>query len=179
MRRSQRADAVNHTGPVTLRALRRLTDAGASIGALCIGATALFYTAEVVARYFFNAPLNWSGDISSYLLLTCVFLVLPKITMDAGHVAVAFVQERMGRPLRERYERALSRLTGVFCLITGCFVAAESLRQFHEGVLTSQATQISKWWLSAVACIGLLVAAVHFLLPGRAAALTPRDDSNP
>ena len=54
-----------------LWALRLATNAGAFIGALCIGATAVFYTAEVVARYFFNAPLNWSGDISSYLLLTC------------------------------------------------------------------------------------------------------------
>ncbi len=160
-----------------LRALRLITNAGAFIGALCIGATAVFYTAEVVARYFFNAPLNWSGDISSYLLLTCVFLVLPKVTMDAGHVAVAFVQERMGERLRERYERILSRLTGAFCLVTALFVAAECLRQFREGVLTSQATQIPKWGLAAIACAGLLIAAIHFLLPGRAVTSTPPGDS--
>lgn len=164
-------------GASALRVLRRITNAGACIGALCIGATAVFYAAEVVARYFFNAPLNWSGDIASYLLLTCVFLVLPKVTMDAGHVAVAFVQDRLGQPLRERYERVLSRLTGAFCLITAFFVAAECLRQFREGVLTSQATQIPKWGLAAIACVGLLIAAVHFLLPGRAAASTPSDDA--
>lgn len=151
------------------RWLGRAAEAGAMLGALCIGAMALFYTAEVAARYFFNSPLNWSGDVSSYLLLACVFLVLPKVTLDAGHVAVSFVQERMGPVMRQRYERILSRLTGVFCLITAYFVAAESLRQFREGVLTSQATQISKWWLSALACLGLTLAAIHFLFPRRTA----------
>jgi len=148
--------------------LRRLTEAGAFLGALAIGAMALFYTAEVVARYFLNAPLNWSGDVSSYLLLACLFLVLPKVTMEGGHVAVSFVQERMGERARRAYENVLSRLTGLFCLVTTYFVAVEGLRQFREGVLTPQATQIPKWWLSAVACLGLFVAALHFLLPGRA-----------
>jgi C4-dicarboxylate transporter, DctQ subunit len=160
-----------------LRMLRWITDAGAAIGALCIGAMALFYTAEVIARYFFNAPLNWSGDVSSYLLLTCVFLVLPKVTMEVGHVAVAFVQERLAPRMRERYEGILSRLTGVFCLVTALFVGAECLRQFREGVLTSQATQIPKWMLAAVACVGLLLAAIHFLLPGRALASTSSTDA--
>ncbi len=149
--------------------LRRITDAGAFIGALCIGAMALFYTAEVVARYVFGAPLNWSGDVSSYLLLVCLFAVLPKITMESGHVAVAFVQERMSAPVRQRYERVLSLLTGLFCLVTAYFVGAECVRQFQEGVLTSQATQISKWWLAAVACAGFLLAAIHFLRAQRPA----------
>lgn len=152
-------------------ALRRITDAGAVVGALCIGAMALFYSAEVVARYFFNAPLNWSGDVSSYLLLVCLFSVLPKVTMAAGHVAVSFVQERLSAPARHRYEQVLSRLTGVFCLITAYLVGAECVRQFREGVLTSQATQISKWWLAAAACAGFLLAAIHFLRARRADAL--------
>jgi TRAP-type C4-dicarboxylate transport system permease small subunit len=155
--------------------MRRAADAGAALGALCIAAMALFYTAEVVARYFFSSPLNWSGDISSYLLLACVFLVLPKVTTDAGHVAVSFVQERMGPATRRRYERVLSRLTGVFCLITAYFVAAESLRQFRESVLTSQATQVPKWWLSALACLGLAMAAIHFLFPRRTASSADED----
>lgn len=156
-RRASRVESVANT------ALRRITDIGASIGALCIGAMALFYTAEVVARYFFNAPLNWSGDVSSYLLLVCLFAVLPKVTLEAGHVAVSFVQERMHATTRQRYEKLLSRLTGTCCLVTAYFVGAECVRQFHEGVLTSQATQISKWWLAAVACAGFALAAVHFL----------------
>ena len=150
-----------------MSSLRRLTDAGAVAGALCIGAMAVLYTAEVIARYIFSAPLNWSGDVSSYLLLACVFLVFPKVTMEAGHVAVSFVQERMSASARERYERIVSRVTGVFCLVTAVFTSAECMRQFREGVLTSQATQISKWWLAAIACVGLLVAAIHFLLARR------------
>ncbi len=159
------------------RALRGLTDAGAMAGALCIGLMAAFYTAEVIARYFFDAPLNWSGDVSSYLLLACLFLVFPKVTMDAGHVAVSFMQEYMAAATRARYERMLSRLAGIFCLVTAYFVGAECLRQFQEGVLTSQATTIPKWWLAAIACAGFLFAALHFLFPGRAAPTARPDDT--
>ncbi|MGH6628508.1 MAG: TRAP transporter small permease, partial [Burkholderiales bacterium] len=143
------------------------SDFAAAASACCVAVVALAYSAEVVARYFFNSPLNWSGDISSYLLLACVFLALPKVTSEAGHVAVSVIQDRLGPEGSLRYGRAVSRLTGVFCLITAYFVAMEGLRQFNEHVLSSQSTQIPKWWLAALACFGLASAALHFLFPGQ------------
>ncbi|MGH8135052.1 MAG: hypothetical protein ACRER4_01795, partial [Steroidobacteraceae bacterium] len=73
--------------------------------------------------------------------------------------------DRLGPEGRLRYERAVSRLTGMFCLITAYFVATEGWRQFNEHVLSSQSTQIPRWWLAALACFGLASAALHFLFP--------------
>ena len=151
-----------------MKFLDGVTRAGEAVAAVCVGAMAVFYTLEVVGRYAFASPLNWSGDVSSYLLLACVFLMLPRVTQAGLHVTVTFLEDRLPPALRKRYAVALSRCCGVFCLIAAAFVTWECMRQFREDVLTTQATSIPRWWLAAVAAAGLFVAAIHFLLARKA-----------
>jgi len=139
------------------------TELGATIAAWCVAATACIYTAEVVARYFLNAPLNWSGDVSSYLLCVCAFLGLPKVTKDGGHVAITYVIERMAERRRAGYTRTLGVLTGLVCLATGLFIGYEGVQLYTEHVLTTQATQIPKWIIAVFACFGLFSSALHLL----------------
>jgi TRAP-type C4-dicarboxylate transport system permease small subunit len=140
------------------QALSDLTARGA---AACVMVSALVYTAEVVARYYLSAPLNWSGDLSSYLLCACVFLALPKVTSDGGHIAVTYLLERLGPRAQRSYARVLWIVTGMACLVTACFIAIEGWRQFQSGSLTSQANQIPKWILAALAFYGFASAALH------------------
>ena len=153
-----------------MKLLSALTRAGEFAAALCVGAMAVFYTLEVIGRYAFAAPLNWSGDVSSYLLLACVFLMLPRVTLAGAHVTVTFLEDQMKSGLRRRYVVAIWRCCGVLCLVTAGFVAWECARQFNEDVLTNQATSIPRWWLSAIAVIGLVLAALQFLLARNAGA---------
>ena len=116
------------------------TDVGAAIAAFCVP-TACIYTSEVVARYFFNAPLNWSGDVSSYLLCACTFLALPMVTRSNGHVAIGYFLERM--------QRRPARYSVFFGIVTGSFASrpqptsspSRALSFLHRGVLTTQATR--------------------------------------
>ncbi len=137
------------------------TDLGAAVAAICVAIMACVYTAEVVARYFLNAPLNWSGDVSSYLLCACAFLALPKVTKDGGHVAITYVLERMGHSKRARYSHVLRIITGLACLAAGIIVSYEGVQLYAEGVLTTQATQIPKWLIAVLACLGLFSSVLH------------------
>ncbi len=141
----------------------RLTEVEARIATLSIAVVAIAYTAEVAARHFFDAPLNWSGDLSSYLLCACVFLALPKITSDGAHIAVTYFQERMRGEAKRRYARGLSIVTGCVCLMAAWFIAEEGWRQFNSGVLTSQANQIPKWWLSALGGYSFVRASLYLI----------------
>jgi TRAP-type C4-dicarboxylate transport system permease small subunit len=142
---------------------RALSEAGARAAAVCVALMAVSYTAEVVGRYFFASPLNWSGDFSAYLLCVCVFLALPKVTSDRAHVAVSLLVEVMHGQTRRSYLRLLWYVTAVVCAFITYFIAAEGVRQFDEHVLTSAANQIPKWWISAFACYGLGSSALHLL----------------
>ena len=137
------------------------TNVGAAAAAFCVALMACIYTAEVVARYFLSAPLNWSGDVSSYLLCACAFLALPKVTKDGGHVAITFVLERMGSVKRARYSDLLRIITGVACFAGAIIVAYEGVQLYADRVLTTQATQLPKWLIAALACFGLFSSALH------------------
>lgn len=146
------------------------TEMGAAAAAICVGVMACIYTAEVVARYFLGAPLNWSGDVSSYLLCACAFLALPKVTRDGAHVAITYVLERMGDVKRARYSQVLRMITGMACFAAGIIVSYEGVQLYIEGVLATQATQVPKWLISVLACLGLFSSAMH-LFSGRGEAL--------
>jgi TRAP-type C4-dicarboxylate transport system permease small subunit len=141
------------------------TRIGAVAAALCVAATACIYAAEVVARYFFSAPLNWSGDVSSYLLCACAFMALPMVTRMNGHVAIGYFMERMGGAARVRYARALGIVTGAVCLATAIYIAIEGAELFSQHVLTTQATQIPKWLIALLACFGFGSSALHLFFP--------------
>lgn len=137
------------------------TEAGAAIAALCVAASACIYTAEVVARYLLDSPLNWSGDVSSYLLCACAFLAMPKVTREAGHVAITYFLERLSARMQARYLRAIGLLVGLVCASTAVYIAIVGWSLFVDGVLTTQATQIPRWLIAAVACFGLGSSALH------------------
>jgi TRAP-type C4-dicarboxylate transport system permease small subunit len=108
-----------------------------------------------------DAPLNWSGDVSSYLLCVCAFLALPKVTRAGGHVAIGYFLEQCGEGARQRYGFLLQLVAGLVCLSTAIYVLIEGVRLFEEGVLTTQATQIPKWLIAMLACFGLGSSALH------------------
>lgn len=153
----------------SLRALHlfhvRLSQWSVALAGLFIALATATYVAEIVARYFFRAPLNFSSDFGMYALCLSVFLALPAVTMERRHIAIAFVVEMMPARSRRNYTLVLCVVAALVLLAVGYFVFVEAGRQFRQGALTPMALQIPRWWLSAVACYSLLSAAIHFLTP--------------
>jgi TRAP-type C4-dicarboxylate transport system permease small subunit len=152
-----------------LRALvslhNRLADWAAVLGGVGVALTASIYVAEIVARYFMRAPLNFSADLGSYMLCACVFLCLPAITRERRHIAIDFVIEHLPPRARPYYLWILWLITAAVLGAGAYFVAVEAIRQFEQQVLTTMALQIPRWWLSALACFGLASSAIHFVTP--------------
>jgi len=46
---------------------------------------------EVVGRYFFNKPSDWSDELSCYLLVGSAYLALPYTELAKGHIRVDFI----------------------------------------------------------------------------------------
>jgi TRAP-type C4-dicarboxylate transport system permease small subunit len=144
-----------------------LTELGTVVAVLCVAATAAVYTAEVVGRYFFNSPLNWAGDVSTYLLCATTFLALPKVTKGAGHVSITFLPDRLADRARVQYMYAIGLVAGLVCLATAVYIAIHGVNLFEQGVLTTQATQIPKWIIALLACFGLISSGLHLLFAPR------------
>lgn len=146
-------------------ALRFISKACAILAAIAVGIAAVIYVAEVVARYGLNNPLNWSGDTGSYMLCAMVFLSLPLVTRQRGHIAVTMVLEALPQPLFRKVTRVLELVSATVLMIVAAFVLDLCIRQYHQGVLTTMANQIPRWWLTAVMTFGLVLSALNFIAP--------------
>jgi TRAP-type C4-dicarboxylate transport system permease small subunit len=63
----------------------------AAIGVVCVVAMMILTTADVVARYAFNAPTMWADEIASYLLIAIVFFGLAQNLRLGNHIRIDVV----------------------------------------------------------------------------------------
>ncbi len=132
----------------------------AAIGLICIVA---FYVFEVVTRYVFNAPTAWVSDFVSYTLAASVFLALPKVTRDRGHVAVTILVDILPDRIAGLTQLVVS-LIGFGCLSLASWVSLqENIRQYTKGIETLAIVAIPQWWVSSFITLGLAFSALYML----------------
>lgn len=148
--------------------IARLHDAVSFAGFACGGAAlaliVVIYAYEVTMRYFFLAPTIWASDFVTFLLLLSVFLAMPWLTREGGHVAVTLVPDM----LPEKAGRLLIR-TGFLASSFACFWAGwislqENVVLFDRGTATLSTVRIPKWTLAAFITYGLVNSGLYFLL---------------
>lgn len=140
-----------------------LTVAGFALAAALIGAIAAAYSYEVVARYFLDAPTTWAHDFASYALAAVIFLAVPAMTRRSAHVSVTYLTEGLPPAARRALARAVPALAALVCLLAAWIGAAETWRQYAQGVETISANPIPKWWVSLFIPYGLASSALYFL----------------
>lgn len=144
----------------------------AAIGLICI---VTFYVYEVVTRYMFNAPTAWVSDFVSYFLCISVFLALPKVTKDKGHVAVTILVDIMPSKVRG-YVHTVINLIGFACLGFAAIISLqENLRQYSKNIETLAIIPIPQWWVSVFITFGLALSSLHML---RNASAADQDTTN-
>ena len=86
--------------------------------------------ADVIGRYLLNSPVEGSSEVSELLLVSLVFLGLPAVCLDGGHVTVDLVTKSLPR----WSDRPRLFITG---LISAIVLAVVSVRLYAYGVQVS------------------------------------------
>jgi TRAP-type C4-dicarboxylate transport system permease small subunit len=130
-------------------------------------AAVLYVTAatswEVVGRYAFDAPSDWSPDTSAVAFAYITFLAAPMLTREGGHAAMTFVTETAPRHVSAWLTRFSHFLGAVTCFLCAYVGADETGRQIGRGVMMISVTPIPKWLVSAVIVYGLASMGLYFL----------------
>lgn len=112
--------------------LSRMNYYSAFLGAWIIFGLILFNTYAVVARYFFNAPVPGSTEISTYLIPVIAFLGLAYALEEGSHIVVDIFVER----LEKRTQLILNIIMTIFIIILGAMLTWKgmevSIEKFHE-----------------------------------------------
>lgn len=146
-----------------LRLHDALTRAGFFAGAASLLAIFALYNFEVAARYLFNSPTKWSGDVVTYLLCVMIGLLLPELTRVKSHIAITFIGERLSPSGQRRLGALLSLVSGVVCLVAAWILGDETLRLYVNKIETIASFIVPKWWLGAFLTYGLASSGIYFL----------------
>lgn len=130
-------------------------------GALALAVS--LYAFEVIARYFFNAPTSWSGELVQYCLCVLIFFALPEVTRQKGHVAIDLVPEMLSPNKQLILRRVNAFVAGCTCFVAGAIVTSEVFKQFDTGLLSNAVHPIPRWWITSVIMIGLISSGLHFM----------------
>ncbi|TDH39438.1 TRAP transporter small permease [Pseudohoeflea suaedae] len=116
----------DHFGPDEERRGGPLRLVLASICAAMLLAMMGITLVDVIGRYLLNSPLVGATELTELMLVGVVFLGLPAVTLDRGHVSVSLLSDRLParfQPLREF----------ILSLVIAALLSAIGWRIFQQG----------------------------------------------
>lgn len=156
-------------GEDTLKILARLraahdylSDAGYLASAVALTAMCAIYCLEVVLRYFFDSPTQWSTETVSRLMLVMTFLAMPHATRTLAHVSVTLIPDVWPRIAR-KMGIGLSAVGLVLCGFVTYLSAMESYNQYVQLVETLDNVPVLKWKISIFITYGFGNSALWYL----------------
>jgi TRAP-type C4-dicarboxylate transport system permease small subunit len=109
-----------------------------SIAAVCVlVAMMLLTTADVVARYILNSPINGAFEMTEVLLAALIFLAMPLTTKTDGHIRVDLIKLRQDRLLSKALTVAATLFVAVIFALTFLEVFQHALKLQKWGTVTN------------------------------------------
>lgn len=116
--------------------------------------------ADVVARYVFNASLQWAQDVSTMAMLGLFIAALPIVTHREGHIRVEVVHDHFPPRVRD-IANALGDLCGIAFMALLAYHELWEVPQMFERGEGSEVINIPYWPMAAfVALCSVLVSVI-------------------
>lgn len=117
-------------------------------------------TADVIGRNFFNTPVKGGFEIVQFLLATIIFVSLPLITWDNGHVTVSIFEGY--------FERHFTLIQKIFVLcVSAISLAVITWRMWIQGNVLADGKQITgflEWPIAPIAYFMSVLTALAFAI---------------
>jgi TRAP-type C4-dicarboxylate transport system permease small subunit len=147
-----------------LRAHDAITTIGFEISKLCLVVIVFSFSYEVVARYFFGAPVWWANEVVSYALCIGVFLAMPEVTRRNGHVAVTVIPEILPLRYRAILMACIQAVGFLACIAIAWMSLNQNVSQYlRDAMIIAAVRPIPKVYISVWITFGFISSAIYFL----------------
>jgi len=133
-----------------------------SVGGLGIFAILALMSYEIVARYLFNAPTNWSVEVSTYILVGSAYAGAGYAHQAGANIRVELLLAWLQPPLRRALEEISAWCGLAFVLIAAWQVALFTLSNYVNGT-SSYILQLPQWIPNFPIFVGLVGLALALL----------------
>ncbi len=114
-----------------------------ALSALALGAIVAIIVASVVMRRVAGSPLYYTEELVGLLLGASLFLALPQVTVEAGHVRVTFLASF----LAERGRSVLAVFAGIVTLAFCGWFLLEAIPWLEFAFRRNIKTEAASLWL--------------------------------
>lgn len=148
----------------TFDSLLSVTQALRMLSGIVIVAVMLITGYDVVMRYVFARPLDWSITISMVGLVTIVLLTVPDLEARNEHIAMDLFYRGFG-PAKTLIADVVTMVaTTVFCAVSGVVAATTAVHFLTADLRTAGTFNLPIWIGYALVALGLLLAALMSVL---------------
>jgi TRAP-type C4-dicarboxylate transport system permease small subunit len=147
------------------RVIDRIDDVLMVIGCLMLFALMFVVVGDVVLRYLFNAPLQWSYEVISSYLMPGLFFFAASHTLKAhAHVAVDIVHNYVGRRSRYVLEALVSVLAAPVFLLCAVVSARNTLDDLQTAASSTSGLALPTWTVSVMLPLGFGMLTLRLIL---------------
>lgn len=118
---------------------------------------------EVATRYFFNYPMGWVIEISSYILLFITFMVAAWVLKEEGHVSMDFIIGCLDPKKRSIINAFTSLLSCAVCVVLTFFGARVTWDLYKTKYFTPTMLELPKFPLIAIIALGSCLLLIQFI----------------
>lgn len=152
------------------KVLSALAKASTLIGTICVVLMMLHVTADVIGRYFFNAPL--AGTIvvvANYYMIVLVFISIGVAEEKKAHISVEFVTDLMPRKVQSGFSVFSNILTVAVISVLMIAGYTEAVKKTNIGATLVEGSQMievwqSYWAIPVGAALMVLIAAYRIVV---------------
>lgn len=119
--------------------------------------------AEIVMRYFLNAPILWVVEISEVILLYITFLGAAWLLRREGHVRIDMLLTRLPPKPQVLLNIITSTIGVLMWLALTWYSIVVTLDLFQRGVLTPTVLHLPRFAIILIIPVGSLLLAIQFL----------------
>ena len=144
-----------------LRAIDRISEACGHLAAWLFFAIGLMVSYEVVVRYVFNAPTDWTGEISQFCQIWATYLAAAFVLHNRDLIAIDFFTGRLGPRARRLADSLSLVLIALFCtaaVVLGGRIVLESVAQNRH---TSTMLNVPRWMTEIAVPLGFALLLVQ------------------
>lgn len=146
-----------------IRFFDRVLDFMVFLAGILLVFVTVFVCLEVATRYFFNYPMGWVTEISSYILLFITFLVAAWVLREEGHVSMDFIIGWFSPKTRSFINALTSVVSSMVCLVLTLFAVRVTWNLYKTHYFTPTMLALPKFPLVAIIGFGSFLLFIQFI----------------